>query len=47
MTSLYEIEAVKGRRHFRLTVRPRPGGDVTNRAEGAAINFLGSGISRL
>ena len=47
VTKLYEIEAVKGRRHFLLTVRPRDGGDVSYRTAGAAINFLGSGISGL
>ncbi len=45
--TLFELEAVKSRRHFLLTVRPLPGKDVNYRVSAASINFLGSGISGL
>ena len=42
---LFEIEAVQGRRHFRLTVRRRDGSAIGYRISSASINFLGSGIA--
>jgi hypothetical protein len=41
---LYEIEAVKGVRHFLLTVRPADGGDVNYRIQAFSGDFLAAGI---
>ncbi|MBS0550204.1 MAG: hypothetical protein JSR24_20800 [Proteobacteria bacterium] len=41
---LFEIEAVKNRRHFLLTVRTRDGAAIDQRIADATISFLGSGI---
>ncbi len=46
-TTQYEIEAVKGRRHFLMTVRPSTEGDLDYRIQAASVSFLGVGISAL
>ncbi len=46
-TTRFELEAVKGRRHFLLTLQPHGGGVLTYRVTGASISFLGSGIAGL
>jgi hypothetical protein len=40
----YEIEAVSGRRHFLLTVRPTDGGDLNYRVQAFSGDFLGAGL---
>jgi hypothetical protein len=45
--TLFEIEAVKGRRHFLLTVHARDGSGLTYRIADASISFLGAGIAAL
>lgn len=42
-----EIEAVKGRQRFLMTVRPNVPGDLGYRVPGQSINFLGIGLQRL
>ncbi len=44
---LFEIEAVKERRHFLLTVRTRDGSEINYRIPAASISFLGIGIAAL
>jgi hypothetical protein len=45
VTRLYEIEAVKGRRHFRMTVRPLPPDSGLNfRIQAFSGDFLAAGI---
>ncbi len=43
----FEVEAVKGRRHFLLTLSPPRDGVLTNRTTGASIDFIGVGIAAL
>lgn len=44
---LYEIEAVKGRRHFLMTLRPNDGAPLNYRVTDASVSFLGVGIREL
>ena len=44
---LFEIEAVRGRRHFLLTVRTRDGSEINYRIPDASISFLGIGLAAL
>ena len=43
--TLFEIEAVQGRRHYLLTVRRRDGSALNYRISSASIDFLGSGLA--
>ena len=45
--TLFEVEAVNGRRYFLLTVRMRDGSAINYRVAGASIDFLGAGIAEL
>ena len=47
VTKRFELEAVKGRRHFLLTLQSRNGAELNYRVTGASIDFLGSGIAAL
>ena len=44
---LLEIEAVKGQRHFLLTVRTRDGSGINYRIADATVSFLGIGLRDL
>jgi len=45
--TLFEIEAVKGQRHFLLAVRTRDGSEINYRIADASISFLGIGLAAL